>query len=90
MILSLRVFISLTTISRRRSGRWLTIRANLRVLKDIYVDSFKNVVLDYGIDNLLVPNYGDLGVKAFDEFRSWIAECIRGVPRSFRNFSSLN
>lgn len=35
-------------------------------------------ILDYEIESkvstLLVPNYGDLGVKAFDDFRKWIQE----------------
>lgn len=39
-------------------------------VKDIYVDSIKNVILDYEIESkvstLLMPNYSDLGVKAFD------------------------
>ncbi|XP_010487602.1 PREDICTED: zinc finger BED domain-containing protein RICESLEEPER 1-like [Camelina sativa] len=52
-------------------------RASLRV-KDIYVDSIKNVILDYGIESkvstLLMPNYSDLGVEAFDDFRRWIEE----------------
>ncbi|CAD5323334.1 unnamed protein product [Arabidopsis thaliana] len=52
-------------------------RASL-CLKDIYVDSIKNVILDYEMESkvstLLMPNYGDLGVKAFDDFRKWIEE----------------
>ncbi|CAH2053471.1 unnamed protein product [Thlaspi arvense] len=52
-------------------------RESLNV-KDIYVDSFKNVITEYGIESkvstLLVPNYSDLGVKAFDAFRKWIEE----------------
>ncbi|KAG7582289.1 hAT-like transposase RNase-H fold [Arabidopsis suecica] len=52
-------------------------REFLRV-KDIYVDSIKNVILDYEIESkvstLLMPNYGDLGVEAFDAFRKWIEE----------------
>ncbi|XP_010465763.1 PREDICTED: zinc finger BED domain-containing protein RICESLEEPER 2-like [Camelina sativa] len=67
---------------------WYHPRASLRV-KDIYVDSIKNVILDYGIESkvstLLMPNYSDLGVKAFDDFRRWIEESGKSEihPRVF-------
>lgn len=44
-------------------------------LKDVYLDSLKNVVTDYEIENkvstLLVPNSVDLGL---DGFSKWIEE----------------
>ncbi|KFK39064.1 hypothetical protein AALP_AA3G196100, partial [Arabis alpina] len=47
-------------------------------VEEVSVNRFKKVVLDYEIENkvstLLVPNYGDLDVEAFDAFRKWIEE----------------
>ncbi|CAA7015578.1 unnamed protein product [Microthlaspi erraticum] len=66
--------------ARFKMNKWILAyhpRSSMRV-KDVYVDPFKDVIAEYGIESkvstLLVPNYSDLGVKAFDDFRKWIEE----------------